>query len=196
MKVRLGRRLREARASGCWRLQGIEALESLDRTFRRRAWLGSRLTIPRVKSGGATLFSSYENNSRILAPFASELPLPATWVLVNESSRRGAISLEPSRHWLWRFAPSRRSLNDLMQLAKDPGDDQELLPSSPTLRSWKEVESPMLAVLTACWERYLDLARPKLVVTANQWGIEGFLTQVAQRRGIPVLQIVHGILGG
>ena len=33
-------------------------------------------------------------------------------------------------------------------------------------------------------------------MVANQWGIEGWLTQCAKRRGIPALQVMHGVLGG
>ena len=70
------------------------------------------------------------------------------------------------------------------------------LETSSTWADWVRVESPLLRRLTMCWETYLDRARPSLILMANQWGIEGWFTRVARRRGIPVVQAMHGVLGG
>ncbi|MEM7352711.1 MAG: hypothetical protein AAF657_18065, partial [Acidobacteriota bacterium] len=51
-------------------------------------------------------------------------------------------------------------------------------------------------VLTACWESYLTLARPRLLVVASHWGIEGWLSQIAHDRGIAVVEAQHGLLAG
>jgi hypothetical protein len=68
--------------------------------------------------------------------------------------------------------------------------------SSGAWEKWRAVEFRLLARLTSCWEAYLEQASPRLIVTANQWGIERWFTQIARDRGIPVLQAMHGVLGG
>jgi hypothetical protein len=198
------RRIRDARASGSWRRHVIESFEAMDRTFIWRTKLGQWRAKPDVPKREAVLLSSYENNTRTLASFANQLPLPRHWVLLNESSRRHIGTEIDTAHWLWQFAPKRvlfgnpEALSDVQNepLEKSDIDLEEWLSQSPTGRSWKGVESQMLGVLTTCWENYLEVARPSLVVTANQWGIDGWFTLLARRRGIPVLQIAHGLVGG
>jgi len=50
--------------------------------------------------------------------------------------------------------------------------------------------------MTGQWEAYLKKAEPRLVAVANQWGIEGWFSRIARLRGIPVLQVMHGVMGG
>jgi hypothetical protein len=70
------------------------------------------------------------------------------------------------------------------------------LSNSGTLRNWTNGQLNSLVNLTHCWENYLKEVKPRLIVMANQWGIEGWFSQIAKKRRIPVLQVMHGVLGG
>jgi hypothetical protein len=71
-----------------------------------------------------------------------------------------------------------------------------LLDQFGALGRWPSDHLNSLVNLTHCWENYLEKVKPRLIVTANQWGIEGWLGRVAKKRGVAVLQIMHGVLGG
>lgn len=196
-------RLGEARATTNWRRFLQEFVEAADRTGRLRAGWSRRRPVPVVRRGEVVFFSSYENNTRTLASVAGDMPLPVTWLLANRSAQRG-LPLASVGVSLWRFAgrepPEAGEASESVDPSAPPSDDalhvREWLEQSAAWRSWRWTESRLVAVLTACWERFLDRASPRLVVTANQWGIEGWLALLAQRRGIPVLQLAHGVVGG
>ena len=133
------------------------------------------------------------------------MPEPVTWVLANHSARRGISRQGCDYVWLWQYGHSSRRNQGIKEegifSAEGEGSHSEILlrkwmAQSPTWKRWRSVELSLLVTLTACWEEYLDQAKPRLIVMANQWGIEGWFTNIAARRGIPVLQIMHGALGG
>ncbi len=197
LAARLTRRLRRVLLTGNLRGQVWVLLDQLDSTYRLRL-SGNRLRRPgrRLETGGVTFFSSYVNNSRLLRVFEPYVDAPAHWLVTNHPARAGAGGHRGAIDWLWRFAamPSRTEPD-----CPEPAHPERLrawLATSPTWRHWRRRGQVALARLTACWERYLDEARPRLVVMANLWGLEGWLTRLAQRRGVPVLQVLHGVLGG
>ena len=196
-------RMQEARLTGDWRSFFVTASEGWDKTYRWRTRWGRLRGAPSITKGGITFFSSYANNSRTLASFADLMPCPVQWVLNNDSAAKGFTNGVPPSFWVWQFAGDKsfrpKSAEDEEVPVKGAGEVPWIkawASRSDTWRSWRATEFPMLANLTACWESYLDRAEPRLVVVANQWGIEGWFTQLARRRGIPVLQIMHGLLGG
>lgn len=199
---RLLGRWREARTAGEWTAQAAQLLEALDPTFRHRArWGPLADRRPPPPRGAVTLLSSYRNNSRNLAVFAGELPEPIAWALVNDSARRGLPAGERRWSWLWSFGPRNRPgapepFEDRGEAAcEEPGFDAWRR-SSSAVASWLAVEQHLLYTLTACWSSYLESVRPRLVVVANQLGLEGWLAAFARERGVPVLQVMHGVLGG
>ncbi|MEI9476256.1 MAG: hypothetical protein WCO26_06740 [Deltaproteobacteria bacterium] len=205
MILRLGKRIREACLTGDWRSQVMDSVEWMDKTYRWRASICRRVHPQNLSKGGVTFFSSYLNDSRVLSPFADLMPWPVRWVLTNDSSRRGIAKGDLPYSWIWQFAQSKafhQGIIDEELLLKDGlgSADFDLIKNwvaiNPTWRDWKSVELPLLVTLTQCWEAYLEEAKPRLVVMANQWGIEGWFTQIAKRRNIPVLQLLHGVLGG
>jgi hypothetical protein len=205
MVSRLAERIREVCLTGDWRSQTIDLIEWIDKTYRLRAHIGSWMSHPKVLKGGITFFSSYLNNSRILSSFVDLMPWPVNWLLTNDSSRRGIPKGDNKYSWIWQFARSEafnQKVADEGILCKDGFGPKEFdlvkawATINPTWRNWDSVERSLLVTLTQCWEAYLEEAEPRLVVTANQWGIEGWFTQIAKRRNIPVLQLLHGVLGG
>lgn len=199
---RMARRLRHASLVGGWRSQARNLLVEADRRYRLRLAAGRRLSAPHVEPGGVTFFSSYRNNSRILSALEPHLAVPVTWITANASAREGAHS--KAFHRLWRFAPAElpapiAAADPPSPEARDAARQGALrswLSWSPTWRFWRETGHALLPRLTACWERYLDLARPGLVVVAGNWGLDGWLARLARERGTPVLQLLHGLLDG
>ena len=202
--ARILNRAREVMLTGGLRTQLWHLLAELDRDYSRRIAASKTLARPEVAAGGTTLLSSYVNNSRIIRSFEDRLPGPATWVLTNYSARAGANGTSSPTHWIWRFPGDRaktQTSDDLKISYTDPTTAvgsvmEEWLAESPVWSGWVRMHLAALVNMTACWEAYLDRARPSLVVTASQWGLEGWFTQVAMSRGIPVLQLMHGVLGG
>jgi len=199
---RLARRLRGAFLAGDLRRQVAMLFDQLDADYRVRTGLARWLRAPRPEPGPITVFSSYINNSRILGAIAPHLPGPVHWLvnhrLQGETGSGGDL--------LWRFAPAGSRWAAVGQ-DPDAGADagaedlpsfvQAWLDASPIWqRYWLRHGPAAVLRLTACWEHYLDTVRPRLVVMANQHSLEGWFCRLAQRRGIPVLQVLHGVLGG
>jgi hypothetical protein len=202
---RFRQRLQEALLTGDWRKQFLELAEWMDPTYRRRIFWGGRKRGVPVGKGGITFFSSYQNNSRNLSPFADLMPDPVTWVLTNYSARRGLACRNSNYTWIWKYEDTSRSslraVDEGIYRTEEGGSNslpwlEIWLAKSLTWEKWRTAELPLLTTLTSCWEKYLDQAEPRLVVMAHQWGIEGWFTQIARRRGITVLQVMHGVLGG
>ncbi|MEM7585727.1 MAG: hypothetical protein AAF560_20220 [Acidobacteriota bacterium] len=207
---RIARRLRQAMLKGNWRDLVLMLATQADLDYRYRMRWGRWLPAPKNEMGGATLFSSYLNNSRTLSKLAPLLPADATWVVTSQPAKREIAGRRSGIHDLWRFAPSQqpdwlRSAQD--QETFDPSDPDSLteqekrivaawLGQSPTWRYWRDAGFQTLLNLTACWERYLEQAKPRLVAIASPWGIEGWLAHIAQERGAAVVELLHGVLGG
>ncbi len=201
LPARLVERLKESLLTGGWKMQSREMIEWADKTCALRSLLGGMLTPPAVRGKGVTFFSSYANNSRILSFYTALMPSPVSWIVTTYS----ALSEVPAGqdvNWVWRFHGPAEKTQDigrdggLSPFGEDAKVLEKWLEKSSVWRDWMEVESSLLANLTRCWEAYLEGTKPCLVVMANQWGIEGWFTGIAQRHGIPVLQIMHGVLGG
>jgi hypothetical protein len=195
---RLVRRLRGALIAGDLRRQVAILFDQIDANYRMRTGLAKLFHTPWPAQGSITVFSSYINNSRILGAIAPHLPGPVHWV-INHRVQGEAGS---SGDLLWRFAPAGPLLGihdeDIDSGAGDwPPIIRAWLDASPIWqRYWLRHGPVAIRRLTACWEHYLDTVRPKLVVMANQHSLEGWFCRLAQRRGIPVLQVLHGVLGG
>jgi hypothetical protein len=198
---RVGRRMREARLTKDWKTQSMDFIEALDKTYRWRVRWGRWRERQTVAQRGITFFSSYVNNSRTLSWFIDDMPGPVTWIVSNDSARRGLPRSKCNYSWLWEFAGSPISVPEDKGQNNGEGTNEgplsrQWLTVSPTWQSWKRAELSLLASLTHCWETYLDRAAPSLVVMANAWSLEGWFTEIARSRDIPVLQIMHGVLGG
>jgi hypothetical protein len=191
---RLLRRLRGARLTGdLWRQPAL-LLAQLDARLRLRLAWGRRLPGPRVSPGPVTLFSTYANNTRLLAAFADRLPAPVHWLVTHPRGGTAAAAGHP----LWRFAPPGAvTSHDHQGPPELSGRAARWLEHSSTWqRYWRRHGPVAVARLVACWEHYLDTVRPRLVVVANQHSLEGLFLALARRRGIPVLQLLHGVVGG
>jgi hypothetical protein len=184
-----------------WRTHALHLFEGIDRTCRYRCSLGSLFPRSAIAKGGITFFSSYLNNSRILSSFVNLMPSPITWIVTNSWARKGIFGNRARTFWIWQFSgnlPAGNQDRDILPPVKFPGDglDYSYLASTDTWKDWRQVESHLLMNLTRSWEAYLREAKPRLIVVANQWGIERWFAQCAKRKGIPVLQVMHGVLGG
>jgi hypothetical protein len=191
-------KLKEIKIRG---LHPMHLFERVDKTYQVRCSWGPRFPRAAISKGGVTFFSSYLNNSQILSSFTDLMPYPVTWVVTNYWGRKGIGGRQAQAFWLWQVMGNQASgypYEDNLPLVnqEDDGADYFGLESTDTWKNWDKIESKLLMNLTRCWEAYLDEAEPRLLVLANQWGIEGWFTQLAKRRGIPVLQVLHGVLGG
>lgn len=195
--ARLAARVGEACVTGGWRTQAMDLIESLDKTFRWRTCLGRWKGHRCVSQGRVAFFSSYVNNSRVLSSFADLMPFEVDWIIVNDSARRGLPMNRHNYFWIWEFAGASPSkIPDERLESTDSPLISGWLDRSPLWQSWTALEFSLLLRLTACWENYLSQAKPRLVVMSGQWGIEGWFTHIARAHGIPVLQVMHGALGG
>ncbi len=198
LPARLARRLRHSLVTGDLGGQLRNLLDQLDAGYRWRCAAG-RWRRPAVAPGGVTFFSSYLNNSRVVRILEPHVPDPVHWVVTNHYARTGAAGHRGTLSWLWHFAPGTAAKPVDRQAAAAESDEPKArawLAGSPTWRYWLGAGRSSLPRLTAAWEHYLDRARPRLVVVANQWGLEGWFSGLARRRGIPVLQLLHGVLDG
>jgi hypothetical protein len=202
---RQGRRIREILTVGNWQAQAMNLLDEIDRDYTVRSRLG-RLAPPRLEPGGVAFFSSYVNNSRTLHDFVPLMPLPITWIATNYSAAQAARETGQRVYQLWRCGPPR------VETEADTAHEEHapLLGSSdpvhqvasrwladhPLWHNWVRRWFPMLRHRTGCWDAFLSAANPRLIVMANQWGIEGWFMDLARQRGIPILQIMHGIVSG
>lgn len=202
---RLVRRLRRMLVTGDFLGQMRILGDQLDPEYRWRYQLHGQLPSPRLEPGGVTLFSSYLNNSRILRAVEPLVEGDSHWVVSNPPARDGAAGHRGRLHELWRFAePEEPAMpGDPLRvvLEAEAGEPERRLleawlRTSPICHYWLSAGQAAMARLTRCWSNYLDRARPRLLVVANQWGIEGWFLAEARRRGIPVAQMVHGVLSG
>lgn len=195
----LKQRLKEVWEKQDWYTQFRDTVEWLDKTYRYRCFIGSKLKRA-VEKGGITFFSSYQNNSRILDNFVDIMPSPVTWLLTNYSALKGMSQKQSKFHWIWQFANkiglNLQETHDLLSPEDRALPEVAYITNTSTWNNWKETECQLLANLTAAWENYLDESEPRLIVMASQLGIEGWFMELAKRRGIPVLLVMHGILGG
>lgn len=204
LPARLVRRWRRARTSGDVLGQLWDAAMQLDPTYRVRSALARLRPEPRLQPGGITFFSSYSNNSRSLRWLADQLgddlaDVPVHWVVTNRLARRGVGRLRPHErvHALWRFrgSPTHPFENLAAPEDLDPAVG-EWLAHSPTWVYWTGAGHTSMARWTQWFERHLELARPRLVVVASQWAVEGWICRLAAAHGVPVLQVNHGIFDG
>jgi hypothetical protein len=199
----LRNRFREACLTRDWRRQAMDLTEWLDKTYCLRTYLGGLLCNPDVSEGGVAVFSSYFNNSRTLSAFVDLMPWPVHWVLANDSARQGLANGMHKYYWIWEFARTScpKTRDEELQF-DDRGISESLsflktwLTRNPIWQKWKSIELSLLVTLTHCWEIYLERAKPSLIIMAGQWGIEGWFAQIAKKRHIPVVQVMHGALGG
>lgn len=191
----LNKRLREVRWTGGWKNLRNDIISWLDNTYKWRLWFRAWMPRPPISQHTSVFFSSYSNNSKTLAKFLAYFPPPINWSLANNSAKLASLE-DDNITILAQFSGKRlsQSRNDTLQ-SKDKVTEI-WLSNSPTWADWQDVEFELLVNLTSCWETYLDEARPPLIVMANQWGIEGWFTSIAKQRGIPVIQLMHGILSG
>lgn len=204
---RLYKHLKEAYLTGQWSELLWKFITQSDRKYAGRYWLGRWQPKPTISSGEITFFSSYVNNSRTLAAFIDLMPSPVNWLLTTESARRGLpANSQASYTWLWKFAPSAGTTEPMLEPGLFKASSELSIPSqailekwlatSPLWHNWQTTQFLGVVKLTQCWEAYLDQAQPRLIVMANQWGIDGWFMRLARQRGIPVLQLLHGVLGG
>lgn len=196
---RVLRRGRELALTGGWRQQVWHLAAELDAEYKWRAWRGEMWARPGGARGGVTLFSSYANNSRTLAAFQNMLPKPLEWIVTNYSAKAGATHVREVKHWLWGFARRGDRRAEAPEDKRLEGDDaglNEWLMGGASWQGWKGHELRALAKLTRWWENYLELAHPRLVVTASGWGLDGWLMRLARAHKIATLQLLHGAVGG
>ncbi|MEM7357106.1 MAG: hypothetical protein AAF657_40200, partial [Acidobacteriota bacterium] len=200
---RLAQRAHHAYLTGGWLTQMRNLAAQADRSLHLRRFAGRLLRRPHIEPGGTTCFSSYLNNSRTLQHLEPHLPgagNAVNWVVTNYPARQGVAATAASVHDLWRFSDSSTDAAGHTEATSLPAFDesargralQAWLTTSPTWRYWQDFGYQSLTVLTACWESYLTLARPRLLVVASHWGIEGWLSQIAHDRGIAVVEAQHG----
>ncbi len=194
---RLVRRALEVSFLGGWRLSAWHLVAELDREYKwRTLWRGNQPTGFQVNA--ITVFSSYANNSRTLSVFTKYLASPIQGVLTNQSAREGLKDAKIRQSWLWQFAPRGKAEVHATDNLPHTGDERldEWLMQSDLWRNWTAFELRMLVRMTDCWQNYLKNEKPRLIVMASAWGLEGWLAQVARAQSIPVLLFLHGALGG
>jgi hypothetical protein len=183
-------KMREASLTHDWKTFGMHALESFDNTYRWRFLKGRHSRHPIMQKGGITFFSSYLNSTRRLEAFENLMPQPVNWVITNYF----ALPRLPSNRnffWLWQFAkPRDRKFvhGDIYQHLEN-NFLKTWLSLSPVWQSWERIEQTMLLRLTQCWECYLQETQPRLILMANQRGIEGWFTLIAKKYNIPVASV-------
>jgi hypothetical protein len=201
---RLRRQLQGATITGQWGAQIWNVIEKLDRDYKKRC-LWNYFQNPRtVAPRPITFFSSYLNNSRILQAFEGFMPYPVHWLVTNHYARTPISNRTKLVDWIWSFGNPRAQgmgfkdgtiLDDLKSHLNGNNILKAWASNSRILRNWTNGHLTSLMNLTYYWEHYLEKVRPRLVVTANQWGIEGWFSEIAKKRGIPVMQIMHGVMG-
>lgn len=205
---RLYRRWRVMRVTGGGRTQARELLAQMDSRYLWRV-RGKRLrgVTPKTEAGRIGFFSSYANNSGTLAKYQQTMGSDAgavDWVLLTDSAGRGASEVTGNKFWLWDFADGRGMPVEVqdaptVEAESDAGRRALLerwLPGLGVWHDWVGSELPTLVQVTRFWEAYLERARPRYVVMANQWSVEGWLMLVARAHGVRVVQLMHGALGG
>lgn len=194
LSARLRQRLKEVQLTGNAAMFIGDLIAWLDKSYYWHCQMGRWLPNKMPSEGGITFFSSYLNNTRTLASFADQMPMPVHWVVANESARQG-LPPDAQPAWLWQFGSRSQPGYSRKRMDVETGL-QAWVTNSDVWQNWQNVEFALLANLTQCWESYLDQAQPRLIVTANQWSIEGWLMRIASQRNIPVLQLMHGAVGG
>ncbi len=202
---KLARQFRGARISGHWQAQIWNLIEKSDKNYAKRCFFNQLRRSGAIPSQPITFFSSYLNNSRILQPFECLMSNPVHWIVTNFYAQKPISDQAKPFSWIWEFGNLQGQdnklkddtiQNDCQRESERNGVSLACLPESKILQSWGNGQLTSLANLTYCWEKYLEDVNPKLVVMANRWGIEGWFTQIARNYGIPVLEVLHGVLGG
>ena len=206
---RLLARLREGWLTGSLSSELVDLAEGFDPGFAHRCRWGPRLCRARnVPQGAVVLLSAYANNSRTLSVHRRTLSeatdAPVHWLTITASARRGIPRGDDGPtdgSWLWSYGSSPEPRPEDGAMATHDGEGAppgwgSWRSTSPTVASWLESQQDLARRLTSCFEAFLERARPRMLVVANQFSIEGWLARLAQRRGIPVVQVMHGVLGG
>lgn len=198
------RQFRNAVITQNWEAQLWFLLEKMDGSYEKRCKWSVHRRSKAPNEGGAIFFSSYLNNSRVLQGYEKSIPLEVRWLVNNYYADKG-IRRNPSTivEWLWQYSPRCFvKVRDLEGIADDldksgmEGLFCRWLSRSTIWEQWRSKQLASMANLTECWENCLNVVNPRLVVVASQWGIEGWFTHIAQKKGIPVVQIMHGVMGG
>jgi hypothetical protein len=199
------RHFQETRMTKHWTARMWDVVEKADRHCKIRCRYWPLYHSASGLSGGVTFFSSYLNNSRIIRSLEDLMPVPVNWVVTNHYAHQGALPSDRPLSWLWQFGNGRRQSLDVEDQSNVGNTNvpahellflKEWLPHSPVWQDWRRVEFPLLANLTGCWEKHLDEVKPRLIVVAHQLGSEGWFTNIAKSRRIPVLQAMHGVFSG
>jgi hypothetical protein len=204
---RMMRHFRGFRISREWEALAWYLVEKLDGEYRGRCRLSVFVKSKPTRAGGVTFFSSYLNNSSILKNWEPLMPGRVDWLVTNYYARKGISAESSSVYWIWEFGgpgnyKSRAKDDCAVDSLGSDSDSTKLevekkwLCYSRAWQRWTSGELSSVLHLSYCWENYLDKVKPKLVVVANQWGIEGWFTEIAKSRGIPILQVMHGAVGG
>jgi len=199
---RIVKRMKEIATVGNVKGHVWHIVAELDNTYRWRCSWQLLFPIAQAKTNGVCFFSSYRNNSLTLSNLTDFMPAPVTWILTNQSAQSG-LPEGAKWEWIWRFSKASMNAMTITHRISSQDDDADiddflraLLKITPTWQYWQDHGPKSLLNLANCWMNYLERARPILIVVANQWGLDGWLALMAQGKGIPVLQIMHGALGG
>ncbi len=201
---RIIRQFSNALVTGNWYAQLWFVIEKIDSRYEKRCkWNVPRHSV-KISAGGATFFSSYLNNSRVLLGYEKAMPFRVRWLVNNYYAYKGVSpDSKTAIEWLWQYSSKLFTLvedQENISQGKEGVSVEEVfrawLAKSSIWHTWRKVRLPSMCNLTDCWDRYLELVKPKIIVVANQWGVEGWFTRIARGRGMPVVQVMHGVLGG
>lgn len=166
-----------------------QPLEVADRRFAIRSM--TRRRHPRLR-GGVWAFSSYVNFSSALAAHAEAKA--ANW-LVNGRGAASRVPPDADRRFLWEFGPpaGRGSHAPTERAAKDLVGAVER-PARAIVSHLVDRTLPNVLAEIDCFFGFFEAVTPECVWTANQWGSESAILQVARAEGCPTVQVQHGVL--
>jgi hypothetical protein len=183
-----------------WKSLAWDVVNKFDGRYAFRQKLWKTRTTKRDGGKRVIFFSSYLNNSKALSNLQPYMPFPVHWVLNTYSAKMGVKTSSDEVNWLWAFGFGNGNIefkrDKLLQEDEDNDDnDKQWLSEKPLWRTWNDILLPGFMRLNQSVKSCLNELKPKLVAVANQGsGIEGLFTYHAKDRGIPTLQILHGIL--
>lgn len=178
-------------------------LEVLDGCYklRTRFWPTSS-----IAPGGSWFYGSYVNYTHSLGRHAVHRRTSPRWVINNYSARRG-LPEGADWHYLWQFVSSDSRWAEHRQTEEEARAAIHQVPAyvdGLPLRALLSANSIICDLLSRAlpqflteidlMDAFLERAQPEELWVANQWGSEGFLVQLAKRRGIRVIQVQHGVL--
>jgi hypothetical protein len=191
---------REARRDQDWSQILWAPIEVLDWRYigRQRVWKKAS-----VQRGGIFFYSSYVNYSRTLAKHAKNFDTSSQWVINNHSAQVGLPKNVPA-HYLWQFGSSIQDtsslVRDAFQILANVSDRSDGFPLHAILQADHQIAEvfqrvlPLVLAEIDLMDSFLDTAQPNSIWTANQWGSECALIQLAHQKHIPVTQVQHGVL--